>query len=62
MSDPGKTTLNSVDWARVRMFSKEGKLVHVMTDEGPLDFEFATETEANDAVEEYFRRQEKPMN
>ena len=62
MSDAKKVALNEIEWSRVRMLSIQGNTVHFVTDEGPLDFDFATEQEPKDALEHYFGRQGKPSN
>jgi hypothetical protein len=59
MSDSKKVALTDVDWARVRMFSTQDNIVHIITDEGPLLFEFSTAEEARDAIEKYFAGQAK---
>ena len=59
MSDPKKLTLSDVVWDLVRMFSAQGNTVHIVTDEGPVVFEFASEAEAKRAIEKWFAEYRK---
>ena len=62
MADAKKIVLNDVDWMRVRMLTAEGSTIHILTEEGPFEFQFATEQEARNALEQYFDPRRRAPN
>ena len=54
-----RTALMLIGWKRVRMFSREGTSIQIITDSGPTKFEFESEAEADSAFEEWMKRAKK---